>query len=100
MIGYLFFLVVWPVALVAKQTFSRGLEPVLTALRQPDVVFAFDRRCVLADELGQVAAQLFDVATTGAQWVGRRGIVEQGEQQVFHRDELVTFLPGLNEGHV
>ncbi len=40
-IGYLFFLVVWPVALVAKQTFSRGIEPVLAALRQPDVVFAF-----------------------------------------------------------
>ena len=40
-IGYLFFLVVWPVALVAKQTFSRGIEPVLAALRQPHVVFAF-----------------------------------------------------------
>ncbi|HEY5784112.1 MAG TPA: hypothetical protein VIT65_04995, partial [Microlunatus sp.] len=28
-IGYLFFLVIWPVALVAKATFSQGLEPVL-----------------------------------------------------------------------
>ena len=40
-VGYLFFLVIWPVALVAKATFSRGLAPVLDALRQPDVIFAF-----------------------------------------------------------
>ncbi|HEU4544848.1 MAG TPA: sulfate ABC transporter, partial [Microlunatus sp.] len=40
-IGYLFFLVIWPVALVAKATFSRGLGPVLEALQQPDVIFAF-----------------------------------------------------------
>ncbi|HEY5979589.1 MAG TPA: sulfate ABC transporter permease subunit [Microlunatus sp.] len=40
-ITYLFFLVIWPVALVAKATFSQGLEPVLDALRQPDVIFAF-----------------------------------------------------------
>ena len=40
-VGYLFFLVIWPVALVAKATFSQGLEPVLDALRQPDVIFAF-----------------------------------------------------------
>jgi sulfate/thiosulfate transport system permease protein len=40
-ISYLFFLVIWPVALVAKATFSQGLAPVLDALQQPDVVFAF-----------------------------------------------------------
>jgi sulfate/thiosulfate transport system permease protein len=40
-IAYLFFLVIWPVALVAKATFSKGLAPVLDALQQPDVVFAF-----------------------------------------------------------
>lgn len=40
-ITYLFFLVIWPVALVAKATFSRGLAPVLEALQQPDVIFAF-----------------------------------------------------------
>jgi sulfate transport system permease protein len=41
-VGYLFLLVMWPVALVAKQTFARGVGPVLAALRQPDVVFAFE----------------------------------------------------------
>ena len=40
-VAYLFFLVIWPVALVAKATFSRGLAPVLEALHQPDVIFAF-----------------------------------------------------------
>lgn len=41
-IGYLFFLVIWPVALVATKTFSGGLAPVLTALSDPEVVFAFE----------------------------------------------------------
>ena len=41
-IGYLFFLVVWPVALVAAKTFSNGLAPVINALRQPEVIFAFE----------------------------------------------------------
>ncbi len=40
-IGYLFFLVIWPVALVAAQTFAHGLAPVIEALRQPEVIFAF-----------------------------------------------------------
>jgi len=40
-IGYLFFLVIWPVALVATQTFAHGLAPVIEALRQPEVIFAF-----------------------------------------------------------
>src|SRR6187401_1039354 len=41
-IGYLFFLVMWPVALVAAKTFSNGLAPVINALRQPEVIFAFE----------------------------------------------------------
>jgi sulfate transport system permease protein len=40
-IGYLLFLVIWPVALVAAKTFSKGLAPVIDALRQPEVIFAF-----------------------------------------------------------
>jgi sulfate transport system permease protein len=40
-IGYLFFLVIWPVALVATKTFAKGLAPVINALRQPEVIFAF-----------------------------------------------------------
>ena len=47
-IGYLFMLVIWPVALVAQATFSRGVAPVLESLTQPDVVFAFQLTLVVA----------------------------------------------------
>lgn len=40
-IGYLFFLVMWPVGLVAQATFADGLAPVLAALADPEVIFAF-----------------------------------------------------------
>jgi sulfate/thiosulfate transport system permease protein len=40
-VGYLFLLVLWPVALVAQETFAHGLAPVIDALRQPEVIFAF-----------------------------------------------------------
>ena len=40
-IGYLLFLVIWPVALVAAKTFANGLAPVINAVRQPEVIFAF-----------------------------------------------------------
>jgi sulfate/thiosulfate transport system permease protein len=40
-VGYLILLVIWPVALVARATFSYGLAPVIDALRQPEVIFAF-----------------------------------------------------------
>jgi sulfate/thiosulfate transport system permease protein len=42
MIGYLFFLVIWPVGLVAAETFAGGLAPLINALRQPQVIFAFE----------------------------------------------------------
>jgi sulfate/thiosulfate transport system permease protein len=41
-VAYLFMLVIWPVALVAKATFARGIGPVITALSQPEVIFAFE----------------------------------------------------------
>jgi sulfate/thiosulfate transport system permease protein len=47
-VGYLFFLVIWPVALVARATFADGIGPVLDALSQPDVVFAFQLTLVVA----------------------------------------------------
>jgi sulfate transport system permease protein len=40
-VGYLFLLVIWPVLLVARATFAQGLAPVINALRQPEVIFAF-----------------------------------------------------------
>ena len=47
-VGYLFLLVIWPVALVARATFADGVGPVLHALSQPDVVFAFPLSLVVA----------------------------------------------------
>jgi sulfate/thiosulfate transport system permease protein len=47
-VGYLFLLVIWPVALVAQATFADGVGPVLDALSQPDVVFAFQLTLVVA----------------------------------------------------
>ena len=40
-VGYLFLLVIWPVLLVARATLAEGLAPVINALRQPEVIFAF-----------------------------------------------------------
>jgi sulfate transport system permease protein len=40
-VGYLSLLVIWPVTLVARETFAHGLAPVIDALRQPEVIFAF-----------------------------------------------------------
>ena len=40
-VGYLVLLVIWPVTLVARETFANGLAPVIDALRQPEVIFAF-----------------------------------------------------------
>src|SRR4051812_34015788 len=47
-VGYLFLLVIWPVGLVTRATFADGLAPVLDALSQPDVVFAFKLTLVAA----------------------------------------------------
>ena len=41
-IVYLALLVIWPVAIVAVKTFERGLGPVVEALGQPEVLFAFE----------------------------------------------------------
>lgn len=38
---YLTLLVIWPVVIVGVKTFERGLSPVIEALSQPEVLFAF-----------------------------------------------------------
>ena len=45
---YLALLVIWPVLLVATRTFSRGVGPVLEALSDPALVFAFQLTLVSA----------------------------------------------------
>ena len=55
---------------------------------------------VVLDEICQRLAQIVDVGCAGAQHLGRAGIVQQGQQQVFHGDELVALLPRLHKCHV
>jgi sulfate/thiosulfate transport system permease protein len=45
---YVFFLVVWPVSLVAKNTFADGTEALTTALADPDVTHALQLTAVVA----------------------------------------------------
>ena len=47
-VGYLVLLVIWPVALVGRQTFAEGVGAVLEALRDPALVFAFQLTLVVA----------------------------------------------------
>ena len=65
-----------------------------------DLIGATHSRRVVSDELIQVLAQLIQVSGAGLQHLGSRGVVDQGQQQVFDGDELVTLLSGLDEGHV
>ena len=55
---------------------------------------------VVLDEVGQCGAQIVDVGGAGTQHFSRAGVVQQGEQQMLDRDELVTLLAGLDKGHV
>ena len=65
-----------------------------------DVVGACHLRRVVLDEIGKRLAQIIHIGRTGAQHFSRTGVVQQSEQQVFHRDELVTLLPRFDKGHV
>ena len=55
---------------------------------------------VVLDEVGERRAQVVDVGRAGAQDLCGARVVQQSEQQVLHRDELVALLPGLDKGHV
>ena len=55
---------------------------------------------MLGNETGEALAQFVDVGGACAQDFGRGGIVQQREQQMLDRDELMAFLPGFDKGHV
>jgi hypothetical protein len=63
-------------------------------------LFASEDRRMFGDELGQQLPQVVDIRRAGAQHFGRRGIVEQRQQQVLHGDELMAFLARFHERHV
>jgi sulfate transport system permease protein len=47
-LAYVFFLIAWPVSLVAKNTFADGLDALRTALADPDVTHALNLTAVVA----------------------------------------------------
>lgn len=47
-VGYVFFLVAWPVGLLARRTFEKGFSSVLETLSEPDVVSALQLTAVVA----------------------------------------------------
>jgi hypothetical protein len=52
---------------------------------------------VLADEVGQHAAQLVQVHAAGLQHFGSRRVVEHREQKMLDGDELVLLLPRFDK---
>ena len=65
-----------------------------------NLVLACKAGGVALDEIGQFLAQVIQIGCARAQHLGCGRIVQHGEQQVFHRDELVPLLPGLHKGHM
>jgi hypothetical protein len=55
---------------------------------------------LLSDVLRQILAQLVHVCAAGAQHLGRGRVVQQREQQMLDRNELVAFLARFHERHV
>ena len=58
------------------------------------------QRRLLVDELLELAAQLGDVRVAGLEDLIDLGDIEQRQQQVLDRHELVSFFPGLLEGQI
>ena len=55
---------------------------------------------VVLDEGDQRLAQVIQVGGAGPQYFGRAGVVQQGQQQVLHRDEFMALLARLDKRHV
>ena len=79
-----------------------ALDDALKAQRRLgiDIIGTGHLRRVVLDEIGQRLAQVIDVGRAGTQNFGRTRVVQQGKQQMLHRDELVALLAGLDERHV
>jgi hypothetical protein len=79
-----------------------ALDDALKAQRGLGVDFFVARhhRGVFPDEIAQVLAKIVNVCSAGPQHFGRRRVVQQGQEQMLDRDELMTLLTGLDKGHV
>ena len=79
-----------------------ALDDALEAERRlgVDVVLAGDDRCVFVDEVGQILAQRVRLAAAGAQRFSGGRVVDQRQEQMLHRDELVALLSRFDKSHV
>ena len=65
-----------------------------------DLVIADRGRGVFLDVGSQALAQVIDIGRAGLEHLGRGRVVQQREQQMLDRDELVALLPRHDERHV
>ena len=65
-----------------------------------DVIRSSNLRRVVLDEMGQGFTQIINLCGAGAQNLRRAGVVQQSQQQMLDRDELMPLLARLHKGHV
>ena len=65
-----------------------------------DLVIADRGRGVFLDVGSQALAQVIDIGRAGLEHLGRGWVVQQREQQMLDRDELVALLPRHDERHL
>ena len=64
------------------------------------VIRSRNLRRVVLDEMGQGFAQIIDLRGARAQDLGCTGVIQQSQQQMLDRNELVPLLARLHKGHV
>ncbi|ABA48459.1 200 kDa antigen p200, putative [Burkholderia pseudomallei 1710b] len=81
---------------------DRPLDHALKAERRlrVDIVGAGNGRRVVVDEIAQVLTQVLDVRRARAQHLGCRRIIQQGQQKMLDRNELMPRLARFHERHV
>ena len=57
-------------------------------------------RHMCVDKVGQIAPQTVKIQIAGAQHRRRRGVIQQGQQEVFDGNQFVTLLARVNKRHV
>jgi hypothetical protein len=63
-----------------------------------DIVLTRNDRGMFSNETRYIVPERIDIRATGEQYLRRRGIIQESEQEVLNRDEFMPFLPRLNEG--
>src|SRR5690554_1692623 len=65
-----------------------------------DIFTSGQNRCVVINELAQLATQGVNIGSASAQHLGRRGVVQQRQQQVLYGYKFVSRGAGLYKGRM